>query len=67
MLDPSLDEETIASSRLTVISGLKGTLAGMQKSGTGTLSADEIARVVKLASSKAMQIRDDLFGGSTNG
>jgi exosome complex component RRP42 len=67
MLDPSLDEETIASSRLTVISGLQGTLAGMQKSGTGTLSVDEIVRVVKLASSKAMQIRDDLFGGSTNG
>jgi SOS-response transcriptional repressor LexA len=39
----------------------------MKKSGTGTLSVDEIVRVVKLASSKAMQIRDDLFGGSTNG
>ena len=67
MLDPSLDEETIASSRITVISGLQGALAGMQKSGTGTLSVEEIARIVKLASSKAMQIRDDLFGGSTNG
>jgi exosome complex component RRP42 len=67
MLDPSLDEETIASSRITVISGQQGTLAGMQKSGTGTLSTDELLRIVKLASSKAMQIRDDLFGGSTNG
>jgi exosome complex component RRP42 len=67
MLDPSLDEETIASSRITVISGLQGTLAGMQKSGTGTLSIEEITRIVKLASSKAMQIRDDYFGGSTDG
>ncbi|MGZ4849714.1 MAG: exosome complex protein Rrp42, partial [Halobacteriota archaeon] len=67
MLDPSLDEETIASSKLTVISGLQGAIAGMQKSGTGTLSVEEIARIVKLASSKAMQIRDDLFGGSTDG
>jgi hypothetical protein len=39
----------------------------MQKSGTGTLSIEEITRIVKLASSKAMQIRDDLFGGSTDG
>jgi exosome complex component RRP42 len=67
MLDPSLDEETIASSRITVISGLQGALAGMQKSGTGTLSVEEIPSVVKLASSKAIQIRDDVFGGLING
>lgn len=67
MLDPSLDEETIASSRITVISGLQGALAGMQKSGTGTLSVEEIPSVVKLASSKAIQIRDDVFGGLISG
>ncbi len=67
MLDPSLDEETIASSRITVISGAKGTLAGLQKAGTGTLSVEEISRIIKLASSKAMQIRDDVFGGLING
>ncbi|MGZ4901359.1 MAG: exosome complex protein Rrp42 [Halobacteriota archaeon] len=67
MLDPSLDEQTIASSRLTVISGAQGALAGMQKAGTGTLSSEEISRIVKLATSKAMQIRDDVFGELGNG
>ncbi len=67
MLDPSLDEQTIASSRLTVISGAGGALAGMQKAGTGTLSSEDISRVVKLASSKATQIRDDGLGGLING
>jgi hypothetical protein len=39
----------------------------MQKSGTGTLSTEEITRIVKLASSKAMQIREEFFGGSADG
>ena len=39
----------------------------MQKSGTGTLSVEEIPRVVKLANSKAIQIRDDVFRGLIDG
>jgi len=67
MLDPSLDEETIASARLTVISSLQGALSGMQKSGTGTLSSEEIGRIVNLATSKAKQIREHVFGDVLSG
>ena len=38
MLDPSLDEENVASCKLTVITNKEGALAGMQKSGVGTLT-----------------------------
>ena len=67
MLDPSLDEDTIASARLTVISGSQGALSGMQKSGTGTLSAEDIYRIVNLATSKAKQIREHVFGDVLSG
>jgi len=67
MLDPSLDEETIASARLTVISGSQGALSGMQKSGTGTLSSEDICRIVNLATSKAKQIREQFFGDVLRG
>lgn len=58
MLDPSLDEELIASTQLTVITSKDGSLAGMQKSGVGMLTFDQIYHVIDIASKKAKEIRE---------
>lgn len=58
MLDPSLDEELIASTQLTVITSKDGSLAGMQKSGVGMLTFDQIHHIIDIASKKAKEIRE---------
>ncbi len=62
-LDPSLDEEHIATAKLTVISNTKGDLSGMQKSGVAVLSLDQVVKVVELACKKAMEIRSKHLEG----
>ncbi|HTY91571.1 MAG TPA: exosome complex protein Rrp42 [Methanocella sp.] len=62
MLDPSLDEENVASCKLTVITNKEGALAGMQKSGVGTLTPDEVKYVVHIAKEKASVLREKLEG-----
>ncbi len=57
ILDPNLDEEQAASTKLTVISNKDGSLAGMQKSGAGTLSPDEVYHIVEMACKTAKDIR----------
>ena len=58
MLDPSLDEELIASTQLTVITSKDSSLAGMQKSGVGMLTFDQIHHIIDIASKKAKEIRE---------
>lgn len=58
ILDPNLEEEQAAVTKLTVISNKEGDLAGMQKSGTGTLSPDEVYHIVEMACKKAKDIRE---------
>jgi len=60
MLDPSLDEENVASCKLTVITNKEGALAGMQKSGVGTLTPDEVKYIVHIAKEKANVLRQKL-------
>jgi exosome complex component RRP42 len=62
MLDPSLDEENVASCKLTVITNKEGALAGMQKSGVGTLTPDEVKYIVHIAKDKANVLREKLEG-----
>jgi exosome complex component RRP42 len=62
MLDPSLDEENVASCKLTVITNKEGALAGMQKSGVGTLTSEKVKYIVHLAKEKANFIREKLEG-----
>jgi len=62
MLDPSLDEESVASTKLTVITNKEGALAGMQKSGVGTLTADQLKYIVHIAREKANVLREKLEG-----
>jgi exosome complex component RRP42 len=58
MLDPGIDEESIANTKLTVISSTDGSICGMQKSGTGTLRPEQIYRIVDIACERAKEIRE---------
>ncbi len=58
MLDPSLDEENIAGTKLTVISNQEGALSAMQKSGVHSLTTDQINYIVDIAIDKAKEIRE---------
>ena len=62
LVDPSLSEETAATSKLTVISNADGTLSGVQKSGSAGLKEDEIAEMVELGIEKAGEIRSKYLG-----
>ena len=58
MFDPDVDEQSIANTKLTVITTAKGEICGMQKSGTGTLKPEQIYRIVDIACEKAKEIRE---------
>ena len=58
MFDPDSDEESIANTRLTVITTADGSICGMQKSGTGVLKQEQIYRIVDIACEKAKEIRE---------
>jgi len=58
MFDPGVDEETIANTKLTVITTANGDICGMQKSGTGVLKPEQIYRIVDIACEKAKEIRE---------
>ncbi|CAJ37256.1 exosome complex protein Rrp42 [Methanocella arvoryzae] len=62
MLDPSLDEESVAPCKLTVITNKEGAISGMQKSGVGTLTPDQINHIIRLAKEKANVLREKLEG-----
>jgi exosome complex component RRP42 len=62
MLDPGLDEENVASCKMTVITNKEGDLAGMQKSGVGTLTPGEVKHIVHIAREKANVLREKLEG-----
>jgi len=58
MLDPSLNEESIAGTKLTVISNQDGGISGMQKSGIHPLTTEQINYIVDTAIEKAKEIRE---------
>jgi exosome complex component RRP42 len=58
MFDPDSDEESIANTKLTVISTADGSICGMQKSGTGVLKQEQIYRIIDIACEKAREIRE---------
>jgi len=62
ILDPSLDEENVASCKLTVITNKEGALAGMQKSGGGTLTPGDVKHIIHIAKEKANVLREKLEG-----
>lgn len=58
VFDPSLEEERVANCKLTVITNQDGAISGMQKSGIGSLSTDQINYIVEVAIKKAQEIRE---------
>lgn len=58
MFDPDSDEESIANTKLTVITTADGSICGMQKSGAGVLKQDQIYRIIDIACEKAREIRE---------
>ncbi len=61
MVDPCLHEEAVASSRITVISNQDGSICGIQKIGTDSLTEDQVNRAVDMAINKAREIRERFF------
>ena len=57
MLDPSLDEEKIASTSLIVATNTDGSISGMQKTGAEPLMIDQVMRVIGMAQTAASEIR----------
>jgi exosome complex component RRP42 len=58
MLDPSLNEQSIAGTKLTVISNQDGGLSGMQKSGVSPLTTEQINYIVDISIEKAKELRE---------
>ncbi|NIA02950.1 MAG: exosome complex protein Rrp42 [Nitrospirae bacterium] len=58
VFDPSLEEERAANCKLTTITNQDGAISGMQKSGNGSLTADQINHIVEVAAKKAQEIRE---------
>ncbi len=58
MLDPSLDEQSIAGTKLTVTSNQEGEVSAMQKSGVQPLTTEQINYIVDIAIEKGKEIRD---------
>ncbi|MBN1236693.1 MAG: exosome complex protein Rrp42 [Methanotrichaceae archaeon] len=58
MLDPGVDEEAIANTRLTIITTANGNICGAQKSGTGMLKPEQVYRIIDIACEKAKEIRE---------
>jgi exosome complex component RRP42 len=65
ILDPSLDEELVMSSRLTVTTGRDGNICAMQKGGLGTFTDQEVRQAVKTAIEKGKEIRETIRGATS--
>ncbi|HSV42274.1 MAG TPA: RNA-binding protein, partial [Methanomassiliicoccales archaeon] len=57
LFDPTLDEEKVASARLTVTTDENGDLRAMQKGLTGSLSIDQVKNIVENARTKGKELR----------
>jgi len=57
MVDPSLDEEAVCETKLTVVSSSDGSVAGMQKMGSVPFTEAEVLEAIDMACEKAAEIR----------
>jgi len=58
LLDPSLDEETVADARLTVSIDENGDIRAMQKGLNGSFTLDEIKSIINISKIKGDRIRE---------
>jgi len=61
VLDPSLDEEEIAETRLTVATDKNGDIRAMQKGLSGSFTREEIKKVIKASINNGREIREILY------
>ncbi len=59
-VDPTQGEENVFEARLTITTIEDGSIVAMQKGGEGTLTADDITRMIDLALDKAQFLRKHL-------
>ncbi len=58
MVDPSLDEEAVCETKLTVVSSSDGSIAGMQKMGSVPFTEAEVLEAIDMACEKAAELRE---------
>lgn len=58
MVDPSLDEEAVCETKLTVVSSSDGSVAGMQKMGSAPFTEAEVLEAIDVAREKATELRE---------
>ena len=61
VLDPSLNEEEIAETRLTVATDINGDIRAMQKGLNGSFTRDEIKKVIKASLDNGRIIQEQLY------
>jgi len=58
LLDPTLEEEDVSTSRLTVATDENGDIRAMQKGGTGAFTYEEVKRVIAASVEASKKIRE---------
>ena len=58
MVDPSLDEEMVCDTKLTIVSSSDGSVAGMQKMGPAPFTEAEILEAIDIACEKGAELRE---------
>lgn len=64
LVDPTLEEETMAAAKITITTTKDGKICAIQKSGAGGFTPDEIVEALRMAKSKAAEIRKLIPGWS---
>ncbi|AGB04744.1 RNase PH-related exoribonuclease [Aciduliprofundum sp. MAR08-339] len=62
--DPNLDEESIASARLTVTTNEEGKINAMQKGLSGTFTYEEVQKAINMSMDIGRKVRDIILGDS---
>ncbi len=62
--DPNLDEESIASARLTVTTNEEGKINAMQKGLSGTFKYEEVQKVINMSMDIGAKVREIIVGDS---
>ncbi|MDK2892921.1 MAG: exosome complex component [Methanohalophilus sp.] len=58
VVDPTYSEESVCEARITVTTNQDGSICAMQKSGSGTLSEEQLLYSIDVAREKAGEIRE---------
>lgn len=59
-VDPTLEEETVSDTRIIVAVSDDGRIAGLQKSGPGTIPYSDVAHVIDLALRKGLELHQKI-------